>query len=207
MIFRTLVSVMFFCFILFAPGCAHIESLKEVAERMETANTAILDPNRQIDGMLECLGRQLSAFRPVGAKPLIIAIYPYLNKTFSVTYIQQDTPVDATSVIKALINEIGPQITYSNLLEAHDPIQAQVLFTLMPEVKKPDLYLQGALLIVERATQAESSSVDFGISISSIGSLRYSQKALQHRGPGVGSQRHRRAGIELWTLGTDPGLV
>ncbi|MGH8551609.1 MAG: hypothetical protein ACRERU_23990, partial [Methylococcales bacterium] len=161
---------------LLVASCTHLESLPEVAERMDQVAVAVLEPDRESQKLLRCLGRQLETFRPVDAPTLVIAAYPYTNKSLTIAYTPQDLPVDVTSMLFASLNQISPQMTYADILKPVDPYQDRNLNAFTPEVKRPHLILDGSALIAERATQAESSSFDIGLSLA-YGSFRFSRKA------------------------------
>ncbi|MGH8550038.1 MAG: hypothetical protein ACRERU_15845, partial [Methylococcales bacterium] len=139
--------------------------MPEVAERMDQVAVAVLEPDRESQKLLRCLGRQLETFRPVDAPILFIADYPYTNKSLTTAYTPQDLPMDVTSMLFANLNQISSQLTYTDILKPVDAIQAQILNAFTPEVKRPHLILDGSALIAERATQAESSSFDIGLSL------------------------------------------
>ena len=157
-------------------SCTHLESLSDVAKRMDNASIAVLEPDRESQKLLSCVGRMLETFRPIGAPTLYIAIESYINKTVTTALAPQSIPLDMRSMLATSLNQISPQISFTDILRPVDAIQAHTLNILAKHKPRPALVLNGAALIVERATMAESSSFDIGFS-TVIGSLRISRRA------------------------------
>ena len=156
-------------------GCARRVELREVAQRLDTVRVQVLQPDRAANELMQCLGTQFEIFRPASER-VLVAVYPYSNRSLSTAYTPQDLPMDVTSVLMASLNSISPRITFTDILEPVDGIQAQTLSALMPnDLARPNLYLRGSILFPERATEAESSSADLGISLP-FGSIRFSRK-------------------------------
>lgn len=142
-------------------GCAQLEPFSMTANP-DTSKPVIEASDAETRQVLRCLGRQVEAFMPVDQAPLLVAVGSFKNKSVSPVSAQnQDLPYgDVESIVEASLAQISPKVAYTDAVRL--AADRRLVPWAIDNLNKPELFLDGAILIQEKTPSIENNSWDFG---------------------------------------------
>lgn len=137
---------------LLSGGCANLQPRDPGA-----VATTITAADTEIRAILSCLGKQLDAYFPHGPSPIVIGVDRFTHKGMTYAYSPASLPLDATSMVEATLNRVGPMLTYAPIYRNRYQVETD---SITPTV----LNLSGGIEVQEAAT-VDNKSIDIAFSI------------------------------------------